>query len=94
MPIDGYVIYITHGHLYGVKSSRHQLAKRAQTLGATIALYGHTHVAKIERIDNIHCINPGSIAYPRGNIWASYCIISLSNSENRVDFYDLAHVKI
>lgn len=64
--IEGLKIFATHGHKYGVKGSLDGLEYRAKELGADIALYGHTHIANIERKDNLWIINPGSTSLPRG----------------------------
>lgn len=79
-------IYITHGHLYGVKSSLTRLHEKAQSMNANVVLYGHSHIANAEIMDDILYVNPGSIAYPRGSKNPTYCIITLSESP-QVDFY-------
>lgn len=88
--IDGRRIYITHGHLYGVKSSLMQLQYRALEVEADIALFGHSHIAYCEQIDNQLFVNPGSIRQPRNWPVPSYCIISWQErSEVSVMFYDI-----
>ena len=64
--VEGKNIFMTHGHEYGVKSGLLNLHYRAKELNADIALYGHSHVASIERHDGIWLINPGSTSLPRG----------------------------
>ena len=65
-------ILCCHGHRYGVKSGLSRLAARAKTLGCEVALYGHTHVANIETVDGVLCVNPGSAgAYAS----PSYCYL-------------------
>lgn len=59
-------ILMTHGHEYGVKSSLLNLNYRAKELGTDIALYGHSHIASIEKHDGIWFVNPGSVSLPRG----------------------------
>ena len=59
-------IFMTHGHEYGVKSSLLNLNYRARELGADIALYGHSHIASIEKHDGIWFVHPGSVSLPRG----------------------------
>ena len=59
-------IFMTHGHEYGVKSSLLNLNYRAKELGVDMALYGHTHIASIEKHDGIWFVNPGSVSLPRG----------------------------
>lgn len=76
-------LFVTHGHAYGVKSGLSRLAERARTLGADVALYGHTHIPEQREIDGITIINPGSISLPRqtGRI-PSFAIIELDDKEN------------
>jgi len=58
---DGVEIFMTHGHLYGVKSGfLYGLAQAACELGAALALYGHTHLARLETIGAVTLLNPGS----------------------------------
>ena len=57
-------VYFTHGHLEKVKFSMHQLFYKCLERGANICFYGHTHVAKIEEINDIIFVNPGSTYLP------------------------------
>lgn len=60
-PIDGVSMYITHGHLHGVKSGTGQLLADARRNKAQIVLYGHTHRAECRREpDGLWVMNPGS----------------------------------
>ncbi len=75
---DGVKIFITHGHKYSVKSGTEVLAAHAAALGADIALYGHTHIAREQYFSDgstvggellkkpIYVFNPGSLGEPRG----------------------------
>ena len=58
---EGCAVFCCHGHRYGVKTGLSRLAARAQEPGCDIALYGHTHRAKIEMWDGVLCINPGAL---------------------------------
>lgn len=88
--IDGRRILITHGHLYGVKSSLMQLRYRALEVEADIILFGHSHIVHCEQIESQLFINPGSIRQPRNWPERSYCIIDWINSaEINVTFYDI-----
>lgn len=84
-------IFFTHGHLYGVNSSREQLAQAAVAHDAVIALYGHTHVAKYEHIHGVHVINPGSISQSRSEIEETYAEIVLDGANSRVNFRNRNH---
>lgn len=64
--IENKKIFMTHGHEYGVKNGLLNLQYRGKELGADIVLYGHNHIASIEKYNGIWFINPGSVSLPRG----------------------------
>ena len=74
--LDGVRFYITHGHLYSTK----RIVRNAKANNAQVAIYGHTHIAAIEKIDDIYLINPGSVAYPRGKTEKSYIEINFTDA--------------
>ena len=84
MTIEGYKFYITHGHHNDVKSGIYSLMRQAKSKNYNIVLYGHSHVAKYDKINGIHYFNPGSISYPRGCQLPSYGLINIKN--NNVEF--------
>ena len=49
LSFEGVNIYMTHGHLYGVKSGLTSFIERARRAGADLALYGHTHKAQLRQ---------------------------------------------
>lgn len=59
----GTKIFITHGHNYSVKCGVDVMYNRAQAMGCSIVLYGHTHMPIITNINGIEFINPGSCKY-------------------------------
>lgn len=63
--IGGKRFFITHGHRYDVKYGLTRLLFKAQEVNAEIALFGHTHIAMIERGQGIWFINPGSASESR-----------------------------
>lgn len=85
-------IFLTHGHLYDIKLNRYQLAKRAAEYGAKYAVYGHSHIAEVEKIDDVYCINPGSISLPKGTWPASYCV--LDTDEDSITFFSRDYEEI
>jgi len=90
LTIDGLNIYVTHGHLYQVKSDLLSLTYRAEEVGAHIVCFGHSHIAGAEKIDGRLYINPGSIRYPRRIKERTYVILSWENpSVIKVQFLDL-----
>ncbi|MGX0020742.1 uncharacterized protein ACUXPG_001155 [Staphylococcus hominis] len=73
----------THGHLYGVNQTRMRLAEKAQSLGCQFAFYGHTHIAKYEKLGDVHIINPGSISQSRSNIEETYAELLIEDESKK-----------
>ena len=59
--VEGVRFFACHGHTCGVKSGLDRLFCRAAEAGAAVALYGHTHEARIERIGGVLTVNPGTL---------------------------------
>ena len=59
--LEGKRFFMTHGHLFGVKSGKAKVINAATERGADILLFGHTHVPYYSSADNLIVINPGSI---------------------------------
>lgn len=85
-------ILVTHGHLTDVNYGLESLAKLAKEKHCQIACFGHTHRWTVTKINNIICINPGSIRQPRGRKERSYIILTELINAVRIAFYDLAGV--
>lgn len=64
--INNKKIYLTHGHIYNPINKLN--------IDEGICLYGHTHISKIEKIDNVYYVNPGSISIPKDG-HHSYAVI-------------------
>ena len=60
LELDGVRIFVTHGHLYGVKRDLSALAGAAKDAGARLALFGHTHIQHLEERGGITLLNPGT----------------------------------
>lgn len=58
--INGVEIFMTHGHLYGVKQNTSALLDAAGACGAGLVLYGHTHRPCYDLERGVHVLNPGS----------------------------------
>ena len=56
----GILVFATHGHRYGVKSTMDSLLNSAHFAGAGLVLYGHTHIARIDYPAGMTVVNPGS----------------------------------
>jgi len=63
--IAGKKIFLTHGHRYKVDGGTQLLEVHAKSLGAEVAMYGHTHRPDDRIIEGLHIINPGSLSHPR-----------------------------
>lgn len=77
LDIDNNKIFLTHGHLYDVKHGLNKLYYRAKELGATIVLFGHTHVPVSVEQDGILFFNPGSTLLSKEGCQRTYGIIDI-----------------
>lgn len=59
--LEGKKLFITHGHVYNVKSSLLNLSLAAREAGAQMAIFGHTHRALELYEDGLYFLNPGSL---------------------------------
>ena len=59
--LEGKKIFVTHGHLYNVKSDLYALSLSALEQGADMVLFGHTHVQTEIYDDGLYMLNPGSL---------------------------------
>lgn len=73
-------IFFTHGHLFDVHSSPDRLLAAAREQGASVALYGHTHLSATGYRDGVHLLNPGSPTSPRGGRKPSYGVIDVTDA--------------
>jgi putative phosphoesterase len=88
-------IFVTHGHLQNVNFGLTRLAAAAQENQCRIACFGHLHtpIATVE--DGVLCLNPGSVAQPRGSYSTKmYARIELSATHYHISYRDLAHQAI
>ena len=86
--VNGKKILLTHGHLYGVKTSINNLAYKAQEVQANIACFGHSHYLGMEMIEGVLFINPGSLRLPRGRMEQTYVILSIEENQYITEVYD------
>lgn len=61
-------IFLTHGHIYNEDN------KLAVSEG-DVVMSGHTHILKIEEIDQVLYLNPGSISIPKENNPHTYAVL-------------------
>jgi hypothetical protein len=58
----------------------------AKNNGCKIILYGHTHIKKIEELDGLYIINPGSITKPRNKESNTFLEIDYDKTLINVEF--------
>lgn len=81
--------FVTHGHLFRVKSTLMPLSYRADELGAHIVCFGHSHIAGAEMVNGKLFINPGSIRLPRNHPEKTYAIVTWDQQQSvHVHFYN------
>lgn len=61
IPLGGKRIFALHGHTRFVKHGLQGLLDAVQENQADIVLYGHTHIPKVDYIDGVYYMCPGSI---------------------------------
>ena len=66
--VCGVRLYMTHGHLQGVKSGLSRLLAEGRKYEAAAVLYGHTHVADCRWEDDLWVVNPGSCGSAGGSV--------------------------
>lgn len=68
---DGVTVFATHGDKIDVRTTLFYLCKKAASVNASLALYGHTHVAKsvTEATSGVTAVNPGALCDGK------YCVI-------------------
>lgn len=77
--VCGVRLYMTHGHLHAVKSSRYRLLAEARAMKAQAVLYGHTHAADCtQEDDGLWVLNPGTCGSFGGSVGL------IETEENRI----------
>lgn len=83
--LEGFKIWVTHGHNYYVSMGNEMLKREALARGANIVLYGHTHRPVVDKEGGVIAVNPGSLSYPRQEGHKpSYVIMDLK--DGKADF--------
>ncbi len=72
--VNGVNLFITHGHLFGVKQTPAMLISEAVQLGANGVLFGHTHKTQNYQEQGIFVINPGTAGFPPMQTFAELTI--------------------
>lgn len=75
--VGPYTVFVTHGHLFNVKSSLMSLSYRAREVSANIVCFGHSHLLGAERINDTLFLNPGSLKSPRGRKEKTFMVVDI-----------------
>ena len=59
--VEGIEVLMTHGNDFHVKLSPYALMLKAREKNCALALYGHTHVQKVEEAEGVTLFNPGAL---------------------------------
>lgn len=78
--VCGKRIFLTHGHLYRVKTDYEYstLVSKTREEGYDLTVFGHTHVGYNNNFGGFSLLNPGSIKYD-----ATYGVIEIENGQLR-----------
>ena len=89
LPLGNHKIFMTHGHLYGVRGGLDAVAANALSAGADVLLYGHTHIAAefTRRMTDAQgneqtllIANPGSLGEPRDGGPCRFGVLTLGDN--------------
>lgn len=87
--LDQWRIFLTHGHLYGVKSDLRRLAARGRELGVDLVIFGHTHRPERREERGLTLFNPGSLYPARAYGCLSYGVIETGGGNLRANLHYL-----
>ena len=83
--VAGKRFFMTHGHMYGVKSGMTSIIQDAVLRGADVLLFGHTHISHYCVENDMSIINPGSISM----FGKTYAVVELENGAISCDIRKL-----
>lgn len=83
--IGGVRIFVTHGHDYRVKYELRYttLAQKAQSVGAKLCIFGHTHMPYTDFVGEMTVLNPGSVRFG-----GTYAIAEIENGVVKTAIFD------
>lgn len=88
--VEGFKIWLTHGHRYMGHTHIEELVWWAKQLEVDLVIYGHTHIPMCKYYGDKLLINPGSPARPRGGSKPSFAVLTLKQGMKPVvEFIEL-----
>lgn len=79
LELEGRVVALTHGHMLGAPNP---LTLHAAFPDADVVVYGHTHIAAIDRYEGTLFVNPGAAGPGRFGLKPSLAILDLGKEED------------
>lgn len=78
---DGVTVFACHGDYFNVRTTLSSLCKKAFSVNASLALYGHTHVPKVTRdpLTEVTAVNPGALCNGK------YCVIEIKKGSFTIE---------
>jgi putative phosphoesterase len=76
IPLDGVIVYMTHGHLLDAKATLNKLWLKGREVGADIVCFGHTHAPLLDKQGKVTLLNPGSLRHGK-----TYALLEIRNGK-------------
>jgi uncharacterized protein len=91
---NGYKFLIVHGHKFNVETSMIALEKFAKINHCDCVLYGHTHIHRIYKKDNIWFINPGAFGKKDKESYErqTYALLTVDENGIKTEFKNMDYV--
>lgn len=86
MELGGLRVHVSHGHELG----RPKPAQVSAAYDADVIVYGHTHIAKIERIGERLVVNPGAAGPKRFGLPATVARLTIADGRAEAELVTLA----
>lgn len=74
-------VFMIHGDQLRFGSRLESLVEKAKAMNCQVAVFGHTHVYQVKKLDGVLCINPGSLNYNRDGTGPSYAVVDVVDGE-------------
>lgn len=81
LKLGDHKVLMLHSQYFPYFNREEQLSRYALDKGCDIVLYGHTHVPKIQRVNGVLLLNPGSLWQNRDGSDPSYAILNLDGPQ-------------
>lgn len=92
--LEGFNIWLTHGHKYFRHGEVSELAWWSKRLETNIVIYGHTHIPMFKWYGDVLLVNPGSPALPRGGSDPCFAVLNLQQGKKpEIEFITLQENK-